>query len=155
MADDDAPADKDEPTPDTSTDNDEAAKWKALSRKHEKQAKDLADRLAQLEDKDKTESQRLTDKVTQLEKDLANQTARADRFEVAVEKGLDMVRAKRLTGSTREELEADADELTTWQAGDAKPTPANPTTDLRGGGDPTEEPEVDVRAVVDSIPRGF
>jgi hypothetical protein len=122
----------------------------------ERQLKETGDRLKALEDKDKSDSERLTEKVTQLEKDLATATARADRYEVALDKGLDMTRAKRLTGTTREELEADADELQSWTAGKpSEPAPGKPTTDLRGGGDPTEEPEVDVRKVVDSIPRGF
>lgn len=122
----------------------------------ERQLREMGDQLKALQDKDKSDSERLTEKVTQLEKDLAAATAKADRFEVALEKGLDMTRAKRLTGSTRDELEADADELITWTAGTGdKPVPGKPTPDLKGGGDPTEEPEVDVRAVVDSIPRGF
>ena len=37
--------------------------------------------------------------------------ARADRLEVAAEKGLTPAQAKRLQGETKEELEADADEL--------------------------------------------
>lgn len=159
MADPETPdpeADKD-PVPDSKpTANDDADKWKALARKHEKQAKELADRLQGLEDKDKSESERLTERIAQLEKDLTSATAKADRFEVALDKGLDMTRAKRLTGTTREELEADADELQTWQAGKpADPIPGKPATDLKGGGDPTEEPPVDVRSVVDSIPRGI
>ena len=123
----------------------------------ERQLKEMGDQLKALQDKDKSDSERLTEKVTQLEKDLTAATARADRFEVALEKGLDITRAQRLTGATREELEADADELSTWTAGngDKQPVPGKPATDLRGGGDPTEEPDVDVRAVVDSIPRGF
>jgi hypothetical protein len=125
-------------------------------REAERQLKETADRLKVLEDKDKSDSDRLTEKVTQLEKDLAAATAKADRYEVALDKGLDMTRAKRLTGTTREELEADADELQTWQAGKpADPVPGKPATDLKGGGDPTEEPETDVRKVVESIPRGF
>jgi hypothetical protein len=126
----------------------------------ERQLKEMGDKLKALEDKDKSETERLTEKVTQLEKDLASATARADRYEVALEKGLDMTRAKRLTGSTREELEADADELSTWNAGagnDGKPAapPGKPAPDLKGGGDPTEEPAVDVRKVVADIPRGL
>lgn len=125
-------------------------------REAERQLKEMADQVKALQDKDKSDSERLTEKVTQLEKDLAAATARADRYEVALEKGLDMTRAKRLTGTTRDELEADADELQTWQAGKpADPVPGKPTADLKGGGDPTEEPTVDVREVVESIPRGF
>jgi hypothetical protein len=121
----------------------------------ERQLKEMADQLKTLQDKDKSDSERLSEKVTQLEKDLATATARADRFEVALDKGLDMTRAKRLTGTTREELEADADELQSWTAGKPDPAPSKPTTDLRGGGDPTEEPDVDVRKVVEGIPRGI
>jgi hypothetical protein len=122
----------------------------------ERQLKEMGDQLRTLQDKDKSDSERLTEKVTQLEKDLAAATARADRFEVALDKGLDMTRAKRLTGATREELEADADELQSWQAGKpADPVPNKPAVDLKGGGDPTEDPDVDLRQVVDSIPRGF
>lgn len=48
-------------------------------------------------------------------------TARADRTEVAFEKGLTPAQAKRLQGETREELEADADELLeAWGAPAAK-----------------------------------
>jgi uncharacterized protein involved in exopolysaccharide biosynthesis len=122
----------------------------------ERQLREMGDQLKALQDKDKSDSERLTEKVTQLEKDLAAAAAKADRFEVALEKGLDMTRAKRLTGSTREELEADAEELMSWTAGKpTDPVPGKPAEDLRGGGDPTEEPEVDIRAVVDAVPRGF
>lgn len=41
----------------------------------------------------------------------AKATARADRLEVAMEKGLTPAQAKRLVGDTKEELEADADEI--------------------------------------------
>lgn len=120
----------------------------------ERQLKETADRLKVLEDKDKSDSDRLTEKVTQLEKDLATATARADRFEVALDKGLDMTRAKRLTGTTRDELEADAEELKGWTAGESAPPPGKPTEDLKGGTDPTSDPDVDIRQVVDAIPRG-
>lgn len=41
----------------------------------------------------------------------AKAEARADRIEVAMEKGLTPAQAKRLQGETKEELEADADEI--------------------------------------------
>jgi hypothetical protein len=118
----------------------------------------LKERIGELEAKDKTETQRLTDKVGQLEKDLAAAASRADRYEVALEKGLDPVRAKRLTGTTREELEADAEELAAWRTdteSEPAPTPGKPAADLKGGGDPTAEPAIDVAAIVDSIDRRF
>lgn len=122
----------------------------------ERQLREMSEQVKALQDKDKSDSERLTERLAQLEKDLAAATARADRYEVALEKGLDMVRAKRLAGSTKDELEADADELARWSPGsNDTPAPTKPTEALRGGGDPTEEPEPDIRQVVESIPRGF
>lgn len=162
MADDPTPTDpakgKDDPKkPDELGDAGKKAldEERKARRDAERQLKEMGDKLQTLEDKDKSENERLATKVAQLEKDLSAATARADRFEVALDKGLDMVRAKRLSGTTREELEADADELKGWTAGETKGTPAKPTEDLKGGGDPTTEPAVDIRKMVDAIPRGI
>lgn len=150
-----------DPDVDETPDPDAGAK-KALEaerkarRDAEKQLKEIQAQVKQLEDQDKSESERLTERLTEAEKRATAAEGRADRFEVALEKGLDMTRAKRLTGATREELEADADELHTWQASTTEqPAPGKPTEALSGGGDPTEEAPVDVRQVVASIPRGF
>jgi len=161
MPDDPKPDDKpdDKPTPDP----DEGAK-KALEaerkarREADAKVKELGDQLAALDDKDKSEVERLTGKVSQLEKDLATATQRADRYEVALDKGLDMTRAKRLTGTTRDELEADAEELKGWTAGASGegggPVPDKPKENLSGGGDPTDEPEeTDPRKLAAQIPR--
>lgn len=53
----------------------------------------------------------LEDRVAEIERNAAASEARALRAEVANAKGLTPSQAKRLVGSTREELEADADEL--------------------------------------------
>jgi len=133
--------------------------------------KTKADKLAELEAQGKTETQKLTDKLAETERRAAAAEARAMRMEVAAEKGLTASQAKRLVGESREDLEADADDLLkTFKpsgangdgaadgAGDGtggtKP-PGRPTEKLRGGGDPTEEPPVDIRKVVEGIPRGF
>lgn len=71
----------------------------------------LAARLQEFEDRDKTEAQKLADRADAAEKRAAELETRALRLEVASEKGLTTAQAKRLVGSTREELEADADEL--------------------------------------------
>lgn len=154
-------ADEATPDPDDNPDPDAGAK-KALEaerkarRDAERQLKDLQAQVKQREDQDKSESERLTERLAEAEKRAEAAESRADRFEVALEKGLDMTRAKRLTGSTREELEADADELQSWQAGPSEqPAPSKPTEALSGGGDPTEAAPVDIRQVVDAIPRGF
>lgn len=161
MADDpkDPPATGDDPPkPDLGDSGKKALDEERKARRDaERQAKDLADRLKAIEDQGKSEVERLTEQVAGLTKERDQAVTRADRYEVALEKGLDMVRAKRLTGTTREELEADADELQLWSPGGKAdgPAPTKPTEDLRGGGDPETGPDPDVRAVVDSISRGF
>lgn len=74
--------------------------------------------------------------------------------EIVTEKGLPSSLARRLAGSTREELEADADDLLsilkpeeTASAG----IPGKPKERLRGGGDPTETPDADASTVADRI----
>jgi len=112
----------------------ERDKWKALSRKHESQAKtnsDAASKLKELEDAGKTEAERLQAKADENEKKAAAAEARALRLEVAAAKGLTPAQAKRLVGATKEEFEADADELLTT----FKPA------DTAGGSDTDEEAE--------------
>lgn len=92
----------------------ELAKWKAMARKHEKQAKDnaaAAKRLADLEEAGKSEQQKAADKAAQAEKDAADARKELARLRVAMRKGLTEAQAKRLVGDTEEELEADAEEL--------------------------------------------
>lgn len=92
----------------------EAAKWKALARKHEGNAKknaDAAKRLKEIEDKDKSESDRLKE-ATATERARADAAeAKALRFEVALAKSVPSNLMKFLTGDTQEEIEASADEL--------------------------------------------
>ena len=117
--------------------------------------KGKASKYDQLENDKKTETQRLTE-------DRDTHKTRADKAEnellrlrVGLAKGLTEAQAKRLVGSTKEELEADADDLlATFKGGDSGGTPSGrPTENLRGGGDPDTEPEPDLSKVVDEIPR--
>lgn len=97
----------------------EAAKWKALARKHEDASKanaDKAKRLDELEESQKTELQKAADRAAAAEAKVAEIEARAMRAEVAAAKG---VPAALLTGSTQEELEAAADALIAFRG--AKP----------------------------------
>lgn len=65
---------------------------------------------------------------------------RALRLEVAADKGLTPAQAKRLQGGTREELEADADELlTVFKPAKAAAPKPDPSQGSRGGG-PTPRP---------------
>lgn len=130
-----------------------AAERKAR-RDAEKQLKTIQAELQSLKDKDLSEADQLRKQIGELTKERDEHNARALRLEVAAAKGLTPAQAKRLVGTTVEELEADADEILEAfpaQKG-ATPPPSNkPKPDLRGGGDPTDEP-IDVKALVDSIP---
>lgn len=64
-----------------------------------------------LAEKDKTELQKATERAEQLDKELATERANRLRLEVAQAKKLPVELAARLQGSTKEELEADADAL--------------------------------------------
>lgn len=115
----------------------------------EKDAKDLAARLKEIEDKDKSDGDKLREELEAEKKARAAAESRVMRLEVAIDKGLDDDRAKRLVsqskrlqGDTREELEADADDFfSSFATEDKGKPPSNPRERLRGGGEPTDEPE--------------
>jgi chromosome segregation ATPase len=146
--DDDKPAD--DPKPDSS----ELDKMKAALRKANKEAEENRRKLKELEDRDKSDSEKLSERVAAAERRAEEAEAKALRFEIAIEKG---VKARWLSGSTREELEAAAEEYLADHppANGTGPAPAKPVEDLRGGGEPAEGPEPDIRKIVESIPRGI
>lgn len=167
MADKDDDTDTDVDDDATSTDTDDGggddgsqralAAERRARRTAEKTLKELQAKLQGLEDKDKTEAQRLTDAVTVAEKRAYDAEQSLLRIEVGADKGLSAAQAKRLVGATREELEADADELlATFGAAGAskpesdagaasaadKPKPAGrgrPKEDLRSGASPNTD----------------
>ncbi len=71
----------------------------------------LASKAQQLEDAGRSELEKLTARAEKAEREHAEATARALRLDVAFAKGLTPAQAKRLVGGSREELEADADEI--------------------------------------------
>lgn len=71
----------------------------------------LAAKAKELEDAKKSGEQKLADEIKALKDDLSKERRRALIAEVAREKGLTGVQARRLQGESREELEADADDL--------------------------------------------
>lgn len=84
-------------------------------------------RLKELEDRDKSAAEKDAERLATAEKKAAEAEARLLRMEVASEKGLNAAQAKRLVGTTREELEADADELiASFPAAPATGAPAAP-----------------------------
>lgn len=150
----------------------EAEKWKALSRKHEGQAKTNAAELEQLRaagDESKSELERLAERVAASERRAEEAELKALRADVAASKGLTPAQAKRLHGSTLEELEEDADELlaafkpATGDEGDGdgddkdgdRPS-GRPQERLRGGSSNSDaEPEeTDPAKIAAQIPRG-
>jgi hypothetical protein len=90
------------------------AKERTDRRRFEGEAKKnagAAQRLAEAEDADKSELQRANDKAAAAEARAKAAEIRSARLEVAAAKGLSPTLAARLMGETREDLEADADEL--------------------------------------------
>jgi uncharacterized membrane protein YqiK len=141
----------------------EVAKWKALSRKHEAQAKanaEAARRLKELEDADKSEVTKLNERTVAAEKLAAEAQRELLRLRVASRKGLTEAQAKRLVGETEEELEADAEELLESfgapkkSATDNSREPTRPKERLRPGAAPDDEPdETDPRKLAAAVPR--
>ncbi|MFM9703599.1 hypothetical protein [Streptomyces galilaeus] len=77
----------------------------------QKKLDDLAKKLQAFEDRDKTEAQKLAERAQTAEAEAAKASARLLRFEVAADKKLPAGWANRLQGSSKEELEADAEAL--------------------------------------------
>lgn len=104
---------------------------KALQAERARAAKAEADLKAykqEIEDSKKTAEQKAADALAAAQATSSENATKALRYEVAAEKGLDLALAARLSGSTKEELEADADKLMTLipKAPEVSP-PATPT----------------------------
>lgn len=150
VTDDKKPEAKDEPK------SDDLEAMKAALKKANKEAETFRRQLKEIEDKDKSESEKAAERAAMAEKRAQEAELRAMRLEVAVSKGLTPAQAKRLVGTTQEELEADADEfLESIRPDDnGKPPVGKPREDLRGGGAPSEEPEeMDPRKLAEMVPR--
>lgn len=125
--------------------------WKAEARKWEARAKEnsgAATRLAELENAKKTEAEKTAERLTAAERKAADAELSALRLDVALDKAPDgmavaQVRklARRLSGSTREEMEADAAELFADFAPKPKPTADSrrPVEALKSGALPAGE----------------
>jgi hypothetical protein len=94
-----------------------------------------------------------------VERDLRKARERITEFErgdllreVAAEKGLTAAQARRLSGSTREELLTDADDLLeSFGTKESKPISSRPKETLRPGASSAEEPAEDAAAVAEKI----
>lgn len=87
-----------------------------------------AAKFDELDQASKTEQERLTERLTSTESRATRAESKALRLEVAFEKGLTPAQAKRLVGSTRDELEADAEEIK--RDFPVKPSDPKPDVDL-------------------------
>lgn len=90
----------------------------------EKERADLAARIKEFEDRDKSETQKQQEALEQAKRELAELTVAKARAEVAAAKG---VPAGLLIGSTQEELEASADALIAFKGEQQKPKLHLPT----------------------------
>ncbi len=86
---------------------DEAASYRTKVRELEP----LAKKAQELEEAGRSDMEKLTARAEKAEREHAETVAKALRLEVAFEKGLTPAQAKRLVGASREDLEADADEI--------------------------------------------
>lgn len=82
----------------------EAADWRI-------KAQQATEKLSEYEEANKSELEKAQGKATKAEQRAAEAEAQLIRFEVAADKQLPKELVPRLRGNTREELEADADEL--------------------------------------------
>ena len=99
---------------------DELAEMRRALRKANKEAEQARLKLKEIEDAGKSETEKLTGRVAELEPKVTAAETRAMRLEVALDKGLPKSLAVRLQGESREEMEADADELMKTLGGDGR-----------------------------------
>ncbi|MPZ13766.1 MAG: hypothetical protein GEU73_04980 [Chloroflexi bacterium] len=125
-------------------------------RKRLKEAEAAEGRLKEIEDAKKSDLEKAAEKTKSLEDKATKAETDLLRLRVALRKGLTETQAKRLIGSTEEELEADADELleSFKPSSDGGKGGPNRRERLKGGGDPTEEPvELDPKKLAGQISR--
>src|SRR5690606_8795026 len=162
---DEAETGTDETGTDDSTETLDVEKAKAKIHKANREAANLRARLKELEDKagkydeieneKKSDLQRETEAREAAEKKAAELESRILRMEVASERGLTAGQAKFLTGATKADLEAAADELLAAFKGSSSSDsdkPNRPGVDnLRGGSDPSDDTETDPYKIAAAI----
>lgn len=114
--------------------------------------------LQKIRDGEKSEVQKERERADAAEKRANEADHRELQRAVAEAKGIPLKHAARLRGSTKEELEADADDYledyTPPEGGGKRPIPGKPRENLRGGGAPDDEPEeIDPAKLAAQIPR--
>ncbi len=132
-------ADKGEANASDDAEDFDAERAKAKIAKANNEAKNLRQRIKELESTNEESAKLISDRDAHRNRaDLAE--AEVTRLKVALRLGLTEVQAKRLVGDTEEELEADAKELLA-AFGAPKAPGTKPTPKLRSGAEPDAEPE--------------
>lgn len=161
-------------TPPWGDDFDPERAWRTIStlreesQKHKREKQELAGRLQAYDDAQKTDLEKLEEKATTAEQRAAAAEAANLRLEVAFDnapEGMSVAQvrklSKRLSGSTKEELEADAEELfgEFTPAGDGgQGPPRRPQERLRSGaasGSSQEDEDLDPDKLADLVPRRY
>lgn len=117
------PASTDEPVVKQTFDADYVKQLRAEAASHRKEAQEVKQRLQELEDRDASELEKAQNKVTKEAQRAEAAEARLTRYEVAAEKQVPAEAVELLTGSTREELEAQADKILSFAAKPEAPAP--------------------------------
>lgn len=114
--------------------------FKTRAKDAERQSKELAEKVKEFEDRDKSELEKLTGKIESLSEKNAQFEAENLRLRIAGNKQLPTELIDRLKGSTQEEIEADADELLKLVKTDT------PTSMDGGAREPAPEPKTPAEA---------
>lgn len=128
--------------------DDKKMDWKSEARKWESRSKEnyeKALKLDEIEEASKTEQQKLSDKLEKVEKEYSALQQKTLRNEIISEYNLPAVLAKRLSGETQEELEADAKELASLIEELPKQKPAVKPVSIQGLTAKTSSPKISSR----------
>lgn len=145
----DAPADEQTEAP--AQESKPETDWRAEAKKWESRAKEnktAAERLAQLEESQKSEQQKLMERAEAAERERDEVRTEALRLRIAHEKGLTPRQAARLRGSSEEELTADADALLEEFGTNG---PRRPTGDVGQGPRDTATAPSDPKSLADAV----
>lgn len=121
------------PAPDPPKQTEAPPEVVAALRKANKEAEKLRLQLKEYEDRDKSEAEKLAERAAAAERRAAEMEAQLMRREVALAKGLPAALVDRLRGGSREELDADADQLLALVAPPAPPVQEKRVPDLGQG----------------------
>jgi len=132
----------------------EARKWEQRAKENKQAADELAEikkQQAAADEAKKDELTKATERAEKAEREAAETKAQLLRSQVAAAKGLTEAQAKRLTGSTKEELEADADDLlASFKVEPKKANQVIPGKPKDGVSTPNSG-EIDPKAMVDEL----